>query len=50
MVDFNPEKYQAQIEESRKRLEIARSFREPDRVPILISTGVVSILSYLAIT
>ncbi|HIE50383.1 MAG TPA: hypothetical protein EYP85_01370 [Armatimonadetes bacterium] len=39
MVTFNPEKYRAKIEESRRRLEIARRFEEPDRVPILISTA-----------
>jgi uroporphyrinogen-III decarboxylase len=36
---FNPEKYKDRIEESKKRLEITRRFVEPDRVPILISTG-----------
>lgn len=36
---FNPEKYAGRIEESRKRLEIARQFKEPDRVPITISVG-----------
>lgn len=36
---FDPEKYRTQIEESRKRNEIAHSFREPDRVPVHISTG-----------
>ena len=39
MLDFDPGKYEAKIEASRKRLEIARRFQEPDRVPILISTG-----------
>jgi len=36
---FKPEKYAARIEEARRRFEIARSFREPDRVPIKISTA-----------
>ena len=36
---FSPDKYMDRIEESRKRLEITRQFREPDRVPITISTG-----------
>ena len=39
MLDFDPGKYEAKIEASRKRLEIARRFQEPDRVPILLSTG-----------
>ena len=36
---FNPDKYKARIEESKRRLETARRFEEPDRVPITISTG-----------
>lgn len=36
---FNPQKYAEHIEESRKRLEIARQFQEPDRVPITISVA-----------
>ncbi|MCX6376029.1 MAG: hypothetical protein NTU88_08385 [Armatimonadetes bacterium] len=36
---FNPDKYKDRIEESKRRLEIARRFEEPDRVPITISTG-----------
>lgn len=39
MITFNPEKYQAKIEESAKRLSVAHSFHEPDRIPILISTA-----------
>jgi len=39
VIDFNPEKHESRIRESQRRWEIARSFREPDRVPILISTG-----------
>lgn len=38
-LEFNPENYLSQIEESKKRLHIARNFKEPDRVPITISTG-----------
>jgi uroporphyrinogen-III decarboxylase len=36
---FEPEKYRDRIEESKKRLEVARQFREPDRVPISISAS-----------
>ena len=39
MIDFNPEKYKTQIEESRKRCQISARFEEPDRVPISISAG-----------
>lgn len=36
---FDAQKYQRQIEASRKRIETAKSFQEPDRVPIRISLG-----------
>jgi len=36
---FDPEKYRTRIEESRRRIEVASQFQEPDRVPIQISTG-----------
>jgi len=36
---FSPDRYAKRIEESRKRLEITRQFREPDRVPITISVA-----------
>ena len=39
MIDFDPEKYRTQIEESRKRREVSARFEEPDRVPISISAG-----------
>ncbi len=39
MVEFRPETYANRIQESLRRWQIARSFREPDRVPITISTG-----------
>lgn len=38
-VEFDPQKYQSQIEDARRRLDIARQFREPDRVPITISVA-----------
>lgn len=38
-MNFDFEKYRSRMEESSRRLEIARSFREPDRVPITISTA-----------
>ncbi len=36
---LQPEKYRSLMEEARRRLEIAESFREPDRVPIQISVA-----------
>jgi uroporphyrinogen-III decarboxylase len=39
MLEFNPDKYEARIRESQQRWAIARAFREPDRVPISISTA-----------
>jgi len=36
---FDPQKYASKIEESRRRLAIAESFQEPDRVPIQISAA-----------
>lgn len=36
---FDPRKYAARIEESKKRRETANRFEEPDRVPITISVG-----------
>lgn len=36
---FNPKDYHDRIEESRRRLETTRQFREPDRVPINISVA-----------
>jgi uroporphyrinogen-III decarboxylase len=36
---FDPAKYHDRIEESRERVEISASWREPDRVPIRISTA-----------
>jgi uroporphyrinogen-III decarboxylase len=39
MIDLDPERYRGDIEESRRRLDLARRFQEPDRVPITISTG-----------
>jgi len=36
---FDPRKYEKKIEDSRKRLAVAARFKEPDRVPILISTA-----------
>ena len=38
-LEFTPERYRAQIEDARRRLNIARQFREPDRVPITISVA-----------
>jgi len=38
-VTFDFEQYRPRMEESRRRLEVAKSFREPDRVPITISTA-----------
>lgn len=38
-LDFDPEPYRKRIEESRRRLRLAQSFQEADRVPITISTG-----------
>ncbi|HEY65784.1 MAG TPA: hypothetical protein G4O02_14560 [Caldilineae bacterium] len=38
-LDFDFERYRERMEESKRRLDIARRFQEPDRVPILISTG-----------
>jgi uroporphyrinogen-III decarboxylase len=34
---FSPERYRAQLEESRKRVEKALDFEEPDRVPVSIN-------------
>ncbi|UCC67435.1 MAG: hypothetical protein JSV79_09905 [Armatimonadota bacterium] len=36
---FDPHRYRDRIEQSQRRLAIARSFREPDQVPALISVG-----------
>lgn len=38
-LDFDVERYRPQMEEARRRLEIARRFEEPDRVPITISVA-----------
>ena len=38
-MEFNFEKFRPRMEEASRRLEIAKAFREPDRVPITISTG-----------
>ena len=37
MEPFRPERYSAQLEESRKRVEKALDFEEPDRVPVSIN-------------
>jgi hypothetical protein len=34
---FDPERYRAQLEESRKRVEKVLDFEEPDRVPVSIN-------------
>jgi uroporphyrinogen decarboxylase-like protein len=39
MTDFDPERDRKRLDESRRRLSLARAFQEPDRVPITISTG-----------
>jgi len=39
MIEFDPEKYRARIEESGKRFQISARFEEPDRVPISISVS-----------
>ena len=36
---FDPTRFSRQVEESRRRLEKAAKFEEPDRVPIIISLG-----------
>ncbi|MFN4179772.1 MAG: uroporphyrinogen decarboxylase family protein [Armatimonadota bacterium] len=38
-LDFDAERYRPQMEEAQKRLEIARNFQEPDRVPIIMQVG-----------
>ena len=38
-MSFDFEQYRPRMEDAKRRLEIARSFREPDRVPITISTA-----------
>lgn len=38
-IEFDLERYRLQMEDARKRLTIARSFQEPDRVPITISVA-----------
>lgn len=37
MESFDPERYRAQLEESRKRVEKVLDFEEPDRVPVSIN-------------
>ncbi len=37
MEPFDPERYRAQLEESRKRVEKVLDFEEPDRVPVSIN-------------
>jgi len=36
---FDPDRYRDRIAQSRRRLEAARRFQEPDQVPVLISIG-----------
>ena len=38
-VNFDPEHYQERIEASRHRLHLARTYQEPDRVPITFNPG-----------
>ncbi len=38
-LEFDVERYREQMEEARRRLEIAERFQEPDRVPVTISVG-----------
>jgi len=38
-LEFDIERYRPQMEESRRRIEIARQFKEPDRVPIIMQVG-----------
>jgi len=38
-LEFDIERYRPQMEEARRRIEIARQFREPDRVPIIMQVG-----------
>lgn len=38
-LEFDPAKYEDRIKESAMRLEVAKRFQEPDRVPITISTA-----------
>jgi len=35
-LEFDIERYRPQMEESRRRIEVARQFKEPDRVPIIM--------------
>ncbi len=39
MVPFCPQRYEARIEQARRRWDTAQRFEEPDRVPISISTA-----------
>jgi hypothetical protein len=38
-LEFDIERYRPQMEESRRRIEVARQFKEPDRVPIIMQVG-----------
>ena len=38
-LEFDIERYRPQMEESRRRIEVARQFKEPDRVLIIMQVG-----------